>query len=280
MSRVRRLLSLCLALAILALPYAAQAKKVLIIDTNNPVMGSPVVTGGSLLLGSYQTDAGNTVTYSGLVLPKLTDFDQIWDMRSRVGISDGLQSDYLAFLQGGGSLAVIGELEAYVNPPVRTNSILALIDLVGAGKVTTTGPAGAQNVLAPFDGPFPVSAIQIDGDAGGFYDIGHGKGITQNSFGYGGAAFEPGTLDNAPLGRLVFFMSKHPFYPNDGVFPSSGTEPLVRNIIHYLGDDPVRVVDPPPGRGAVPEPATWSLMLLGMGAIGASLRLRRVAIKI
>lgn len=32
------------------------------------------------------------------------------------------------------------------------------------------------------------------------------------------------------------------------------------------------ITDTPPSVGAVPEPATWAMMLLGFGLIGATLR--------
>jgi len=268
MYRVNRVPLLCAALFALSLPLAAQAKTVLIIDTNNPVMGSPVVTDPSLVLGGLETAAGNTVTYSGLLLPTLTDFDQIWDLRANTAISGPLQADYLDFLQGGGNLALIGE--NFISKP-RNDSIDDFLALAGAGKISETGPSETQDVLAPFDGPFPVSKITFH-SPGGFFEIGHGKGITTSFGGYGGAAFDPGTLDNAPLGRLVVFMDTGLFNPEDSpFFGSPGAQNLTRNLIHYLGDEPGQL---PGTRGGVPEPATWALMLMGMGFIGTAVRRR------
>ena len=274
MLRVNRLPLLCAALFTLSQPLAAQAKTVLIIDNNNPVMGSPVVTFNSLSLGAIQAAAGNTVTYSGLLLPTLTDFDQIWDIRATTPLSDPLQTDYLNFLQGGGNLALIGENFVF---KARNDTIVDFIALAGGGKASSTGPSDDQDVLAPFDGPFSISKITFHGP-GGFYEIGHGKGITTSFGGFGGAAFDPGTLDNAPLGRLVVFMDTGLFTPEDNpIFPSPGAHMLTRNIIHYLGDEPA----PLPGtRGGVPEPATWALMLMGMGFIGAAMRRRRNSIAV
>ncbi len=270
MYRVNRVSLLCAALVTLSLPLAAQAKSVLIIDNNNPVMGSPVVSAASLVLGDLEKQAGNTVTYSGLLLPTLSDFDQIWDIRFSTPISAPLQADYLSFLQTGGNLALIGE--NFIFKP-RNDTIDDFLGLAGAGKVSETGPSDVQDVLAPFDGPFPVSKINFHGP-GGFFEIGHGKGITTSYGGYGGMAFDPGTLDNAQLGRLVVFMDYALFTPEDDpLFPSPGAHNLTRNLIHYLGDEP----GPLPGtRGGVPEPATWALMLTGMGVVGATVRRRRM----
>lgn len=276
--RLSTRLALACSVAALAAPMSAFAKTVLIIDNNNPVMGNPVVSDHSLVLGGHQAAAGNTVTYSGLVLPTLTNFDQIWDIRTNVAISDPLQADYLSFLQTGGNLLLIGE--NFISK-ARNDSILDQLTLVGAGKVHM-GDIGDfdETIIAPFDGPFALSSIIFHG-AGGFYEFGHGKPISEPknmNIQAGplsvGLAFEPGTLDNAPLGRLVVFMDSGLFNPEDSPFGGSvGAGYLTRNIIHYLGDEPT----PPPGtRDGVPEPSAWAMMLVGFGAIGAALRRRRV----
>lgn len=280
MSCVRCLPALCLAFAALVLPCAAQAKSVLIIDNNNPVMGMPVVSADSLFLGALQVQAGNTVAYSGLVLQPLSGFDQIWDLRSMVAISAGLQGQYLSFLQSGGNLALIGENSIFKK---RDDSIVDFVALAGGGALDHGGLGDfKQTVLAPFDGPSPVHTVTFHG-ADAFFDFGHGKGITepenmilQKGPLSVGLAFDPGTLDNAPAGRLVVFLDSSIFTAeSDPNFGSPGTEALTRNLIHYLGDEPA----PLPGtRGGVPEPAAWALMLLGFGAVGATLRRRRIDI--
>jgi hypothetical protein len=278
MSRVRRLPSLSLALALSALPLAVQAKTVLIIDNNNPVMGQPVVSQDSLFLGGLQNQAGNTVTYSGLLLPPISGFDQVWDLRATVAISTGLQSEYLSFLQNGGNLALIGENFIFKQ---RDDSIVDFVALAGGGAVDHGGLGDfKETVLAPFDGPFPVHTVTFHG-ADAFFDFGHGKGITEpEDMGLQkgplsvGLAFDPGTLDNALAGRLVVFLDSGIFTPEDDPnYGSPGTEALTRNLIHYLGDEPP---PPPSTHGGVPEPAAWALMLFGFGAVGASLRRRRV----
>ena len=260
-----------LALAISSGSVAsAAAKSVLIIDTNKPVMGNPVVTARSLVLGGIQAASGNTVTYSGLLLPAFSNFDQIWDIRSSTPITAPLQSEYLSFLQTGGALALIGENFIFAD---RADTIVDFVALAGGGKVTTTGPGDTQTVLAPFDAPSPVSTITFH-SAGGFFKIGHGKGITQTSSGYGGAAFDQGTLDKAQFGKLAVFMDSGLFNPENDQFSGSlGAQSLTRNIVHYLGDEP----NPLPGpRGGVPEPGTWGLMLVGFASIGAVVRRRRL----
>jgi hypothetical protein len=45
----------------------------------------------------------------------------------------------------------------------------------------------------------------------------------------------------------------------------------------YIGFDNITLGSDTPGSGAVPEPATWIMMILGFGAIGWSMRHRRSA---
>jgi hypothetical protein len=52
---------------------------------------------------------------------------------------------------------------------------------------------------------------------------------------------------------------------------SNGFDPDSIAVINYIDTTP----PPPPMPGGVPEPATWAMMLLGFGGLGATLRHRR-----
>jgi hypothetical protein len=52
---------------------------------------------------------------------------------------------------------------------------------------------------------------------------------------------------------------------------SNGFDPDAVGVINYIDTTP-----PPPNPGAVPEPATWTMMILGFGAAGAMVRRRRL----
>jgi PEP-CTERM motif len=63
---------------------------------------------------------------------------------------------------------------------------------------------------------------------------------------------------------------------------ATGSAPVIPPPVTTPTNDPVPPsMDPPPGNGgvgAVPEPATWAMMILGFGAAGALLRRRRAAL--
>jgi hypothetical protein len=92
------------------------------------------------------------------------------------------------------------------------------------------------------------------------------------------ASFDPSTLDNATSGgayenseRLTFgFLSSLGFDRNkDDTY-------LATLSIDGLSGGPISVENViKMGTGAIPEPATWALMMLGLGGIGAALRRNR-----
>jgi hypothetical protein len=91
-------------------------------------------------------------------------------------------------------------------------------------------------------------------------------GDTPNDFGVTG----PGGLFIATMDDIP----ASPFVEYYGYFTGSGSDTITfnfRNDPGYLWLDNVSVIS------VVPEPATWGLMLAGMGIAGASLRRRRIA---
>ena len=62
-------------------------------------------------------------------------------------------------------------------------------------------------------------------------------------------------------------------------FTATGTSEVLKFLAFGTpnGDPPMALIDNVSLTNTVPEPATWGLMLLGVAAIGASLRLRRPA---
>ncbi len=90
-------------------------------------------------------------------------------------------------------------------------------------------------------------------------------GGTPNDFGVTG----PGSLFITTMNDIP----SSPFVEYFGYFTGSGSDTITfnfRNDPGYQGLDNVSVT-------AVPEPATWGLMLAGMGVAGAGLRRRRMA---
>lgn len=58
-------------------------------------------------------------------------------------------------------------------------------------------------------------------------------------------------------------------------WPGSSPEGMAPGVYSYSGSTPPPVVTPSGGIGGVPEPATWTMMLMGVAGLGASLRRRR-----
>jgi hypothetical protein len=170
--------------------------------------------------------------------------------------------------------------------------VFALAAPAGA-TVTTTDYAFASDVgpgaftLSCDDAqPYPCSLAAFDFTLGGtafdtsnteivpaFVDLDPSDGIPPMFLGgYTIGGFGADVLDQ--YGAAPDF--KFDFSPSQSL-PVSGA--LLLTYIPGQGIAPANITislaEPPPSTGAVPEPSTWAMMLLGFAAVGASLRYRR-----
>ena len=193
---------------------------------------------------------GNTVTISSDIPASLAGYDQVWDVSfsNNAALTAQDQADYLAFLQGGGGLFLMGENSNFM---ARNNSILAFIGSIGGGSIGFNGCFdGPETVRAPFTGPNAVATVNYAA-SGCFTSTGTGDWITaraDDSMG-AGLAFEVGDLANAPAGALITILDVN-FMQNQFDLPAS--QDLAKNLIQFVGGQ----VNP------APEPG--SLALAGM----------------
>lgn len=101
-----------------------------------------------------------------------------------------------------------------------------------------------------------------------------GDGQTINLTPAGNAAF-PG-LTNAQLSTGPY----HYTFTNTGALPILGIEGSARSqgLAVILGSSGGSITNPNPP-GGVPEPATWAMLILGFGAVGATMRRRRQVVR-
>lgn len=132
---------------------------------------------------------------------------------------------------------------------------------LGSGLfLTAAGGTGASNPLSQILIALPSSVTAFGFDLGTFSPRGEALDIT-----FGGTTFSTGTSAGLGVPTFIGFTSNAPV-----------TSILVSAQAGARGDVNLDTFTFGSAIAAVPEPATWALMILGFGAIGGSMRRRSV----
>jgi hypothetical protein len=237
---------------VLALPASSEAGTVLIINGLSTTSETGTTNSITTQISTLEAAVGNTATVVDQVPASLSGYGQVWDLRfsNSSPITSQAQAEYLAFLHAGGGMFVMGENSSFAT---RNDSVLSLIAAAGGGNLTFTVAGDSQTVVSPFTGPNAVSGIQYSA-AGGVTTSGTGQFISSNANGGAGVAFGVGTLANDPAGALTAIFDVN-FMQTDA---NAASQALTRNLVGFID---VQI-------GAVPEPSTWAMMILGFAGIG------------
>jgi hypothetical protein len=254
---------LLLATAAAAALFSAEALagSILIVNGSSITSEPDTTTSITTQLSNLHIAAGNTVTIADTVPGSFAGFNQIWDIRfSNAGaMTGGEQAQYLAFLQSGGGMFVMGENSFFTS---RNSSVLALIDDATGDSLTFTTPDSTQTVLAPFTGPNTIAGNIVSYSApGGVTSPGTtGQYISVDGSGDGtGVAWGVGDMANASAGALTAIFDVN-FMQTDA---NAESQALLRNLISFVD---VEVNE-------TPEPA--SLLIFGVGIAALAARRRR-----
>ena len=244
----------------------ANAASILIINGSSGTSEPTTTSSITAQLSNLHVLAGNTVTLSNAIPGSFAGFAQIWDIRfsNNFAMSVAERANYVSYLAAGGGMFVMGENSGFTT---RNNSVLALIAEAGGGALNFSTPVNLQTVYAPFNGPNAVTSVTYNAP-GGVNGFGTGQWITSNVAGTEGTgvAWGVGDLTNASAGALTVLFDVN-FMQTDA---NVGSQALTRNLIKFVGDEV----------GAVPEPATWIMMLMGFGLIGAAMRRKRQNVQV
>lgn len=124
----------------------------------------------------------------------------------------------------------------------------------------------------PRYGPIIIDFGNIDPDLDGTIDFSQTFNLLDSSIysgGYGRADLLGQGFEQLDLREIVI----HGMFVAPGI--GSGTPGEVNGTNGYLAILPVMSGEITDAAGAVPEPTSWALMILGFGAVGTSLRSRR-----
>ena len=216
----------------------------------------------------------------------------------------------MTFSSGGGTVTNNGVIRktggtgvTVFSPPVVNNGLIDVQSgtialpgnftnpgtMAGSGTFSVSGTLTNNGTIAPGNGGGAIGTLALTGNyaqgAGGLFSVGLGAG-TADLFNISGSAALNGTLGLNCVG--CSFNVGDVFTVLDaggalsGTFANVTTTGFNAGFLYtvlyntQLSQVQVRIdnVGTPPVGGAVPEPATWAMMLLGFGALGGMLRRR------
>lgn len=242
---------------------AAMAGPIAIINgasgTSEPGTTSSITT----QLTTLHEAVGNGVTVLDTLPADLSIYDQVWDVRfsNTWALTQAEEDDFLAYLQGGGGMFVMGENSGFA---ARNNSVLSLIEAAGGGTLNFSSVSSTQTVLAPFTGPNAVATVNYAAP-GGVDDNGSGDWITTDGVGGTGVAWGVGDLSNALAGALTTIFDVN--FMMDTA--NAESQALTANLIGFIENEVT-----PPGPRPVSTPAIFALFSL---AIAGLIRARKQA---
>ncbi|MET0350372.1 MAG: hypothetical protein ABW067_11330, partial [Rhizobacter sp.] len=165
-----------------------------------------------------------TIISSGALPTDLSMYSQVWDLGANASISSGYATTITSYLQGGGTMFIMGENSGY--GAARNASLVSLIGNLGGGTIpsVTTNSPNAQTVDPALLTANSTSAVTFAA-IGKFSGVGTGMCIISDC---GAAAWGAGTLSNAVRGSIVSVLDVN--FLGTGYFQSDFTD----NLIGYL----------------------------------------------
>lgn len=148
---------------------------------------------------------------------------------------------------------------------------LALIEGSAGGSGNFSNPPSGVTVAFFLSGPGDVMDVPAGFDTGFSFYYADQVGFTGNVSVYSGLD-GTGTL----LASLSLPSTPDPYnvwVPMGVAFSGTAESAIFSGSADYIGFDNITLGAATPG--GVPEPAAWTMMLLGVGAVGASLRASR-----
>lgn len=215
----------------LALPLSATAADVLIFDyqaAGNEAAG----------LASVQTAQGNTPTtinissnYASYTPTGLSAYGQVWDLGADKNISTDQRTAYTSYLNGGGTLFLMGENSGY--GAARNAAIVEFIASLGGGTLgaVTESSMTATTVNEAFRINNQTASVTLP-YSGVFPSAGTGTCITSDC---AAVAWGVGTLANAPTGTVISVLDVNflqTYFLDNPDYP--GISDFVKNLIAYL----------------------------------------------
>jgi len=194
-------------------------------------------------LANRQTAAGNTPTEIDITLNfntyapgDLSAYEQVWDLGANKPLNATQEADYLTYLQGGGTLFLMGENTGF--GATRNSELTNYIGTVlGGGSLIIGNPlSNTQTVDSDYQLAVSNNTV-IFPAAAAFSSVGTGTCITD---GCSAVAWGVGTLSNAPLGTVIavldvnFLQTSYLAKNNLTGQPGEGTQDFTDNLIAYL----------------------------------------------
>jgi hypothetical protein len=231
-----------------AIAPRAEATSIYVIDTGLTAYPSIASAKSDLTnLGYGLTTGGTLADYSG--------YDEVWDLRFNATLGTADVAAMGSYLAGGGRMYLTGENAGY---DFRNNSVLSLLNAVGAGSLTLsqgyfTGVQAVTTAGQIVNNPNAFSQVAYQASRT-TTSAGSGFFVTEKSPGEGSlVGWDFGDIAGSPDARLLVGFDIEIF--------TNGTN-WTQNMATYLGA--------PAPAAPVPEPA--SIVLLGTGVAAVARR--------